>query len=128
MEILDDHCTWVCKRPSRALIFLCEYVDKDGLMTTQHVFPCERCGQKLRVPLIAGKSLRVDCPSCGHEGVVSFKAPGAKFLSRLLRRPKLFTLAIVLALVGIVFLIGHRQQSALHHKLQERGSETVRIL
>jgi hypothetical protein len=34
------------------------------------VFPCAHCGQKLRVPTLAGQRVRATCPRCAHQQLV----------------------------------------------------------
>lgn len=94
----------------------------------QHVFNCDRCQQRLRVPLIAGKKLNVTCRSCEHEMEISFEKRGAAFWSAAARRPKIFILAVICGLLGVLLMLAYTQQSLLRSTLEHKDSDTVRVL
>lgn len=45
------------------------------LKLTKKTFSCPSCGQKLRVPIRPGKSLRVSCVRCPGQVILDFRFP-----------------------------------------------------
>lgn len=45
------------------------------LRLTKRTFDCPQCGQKLRVPIRPGKTLRVNCVRCPGQTYVDFRIP-----------------------------------------------------
>lgn len=45
------------------------------LRLTRKTFDCPQCGQKLRVPIRPGKTLRVNCVRCPGSVYIDFKVP-----------------------------------------------------
>ena len=48
---------------------------------TKKTFSCPNCAKSLRVPVRPGKTLKVSCPKCQGEIMLSFKSPLSDFFS-----------------------------------------------
>lgn len=48
---------------------------------TKKVFLCPSCSKSLRVPIRPGKTLKVSCPGCHGEVMLSFKSPFSELFS-----------------------------------------------